>query len=70
MPINFQDFSNEIIDKSNDGDIDCDTVNDLAVKYGLLKEIQVSEPCCDSCQCVDMVGIDEFPIGCYRKTYL
>lgn len=51
------------------GDWDGASVQELAIKYGLLKQETMSEPCGDdgACQCAKNVPF--FPAICYRKTY-
>lgn len=51
------------------GDWDGGDLQDLAVQYGLLEQMEMQAPCCDEgCQCAQN-GAD-FPTMCYRKTYL
>lgn len=48
-------------------DIDGGDVQDAAVEFGLLQAFEVSEPCGESCVCVEY---GDFPQVCYRKTKL
>lgn len=38
---------------------------DVALKYGIVKKVEVTESCGDNCQCAEY----EFPSTCYQKTY-
>jgi len=67
MAINFKEFANEIIDISRESDIDGADVQDLAVKWGLLVEEMVNEPCDGDCVCAEYGA---FPVSCYRKAYV
>lgn len=63
-------FANHIINGVFEGgDWDGGELQSLAVQYGLLKPVEMKEPCAEEgCQCVAN-GAD-FPAICYRKTYL
>lgn len=67
--IKFREFADEIIDRGLEASLDGAYIQDLAVKHGLLKVVTMDKPCCEGCQCKDIVGEDGFPTGCYRKTY-
>ena len=41
-------------------------IQEMGVKYGLLKEVQATEPCRDDCDCA---SVTDFPTQCYRTTY-
>ena len=43
-------------------------VESYAVKHGLLIQVEMQEPCGESCQCAEM-DVD-FPTTCYRRTPL
>lgn len=47
------------------GDIDGGTLQDLAQKFGLVEEVRVTESCGAGCHCVDW---DDFPQDCLRDT--
>ena len=49
------------------GDIDLFTVQDLAVKHGILTEEKRTEPCGDNCQCAEYHGDMSDGVPCYRK---
>lgn len=62
-------FSDHIINSMFEGDDwGGGDVQELAVKYGLLKPEERPEPCGESCKCAQNGA--EFPSICYRKTYL
>lgn len=42
-------------------------IQEWAVEYGLLKEVEVTEPCGEGCECA---SIAEFPLTCYELTPL
>lgn len=54
------------------GDLDGETLQDLAVKHGLLKPEMRHEPCGEGCNCAEYVTQREFDDGveCFRKTAL
>jgi ribulose kinase len=61
-----KDFCKEILREVSDGrDFDGADLQELALKYGLLEEVTVNEPCGDACMCNEVVG--EFPTTCYRR---
>jgi len=41
-------------------------IQELGVKYGLLKEQTMTEPCDEDCRCQEY---GDFPLTCYRKQY-
>jgi hypothetical protein len=47
------------------GDVDGGTLQNAAVKHGLLAEHEVAEPCGDGCNCA---SYGDFPQTCYRPT--
>lgn len=50
------------------GDWDGCALQNMAVRYGLLKPVEMQAPCSDEgCQCAQMEA--DFPVICYRKTY-
>lgn len=61
-------FSGEILrrhrgdDPHDIGDVDGGTIQDAAVKFGLLESREVKEPCGVSCVCAE---VGEFPRRCY-----
>ena len=63
----FKGFADEIISNRFNGDLDGFDMQDLGIKYNLLKMVVVQEPCGDDCSCDDWLG--EFPIECWRKNY-
>ena len=64
----FKNFANDILDAAWEGnDINGGFLQDVALKHGLLKLIEVTEPCDpDNCGCAEF-GI--FPQVCHRKNY-
>ena len=57
-------FVDWVIDELFEGGIDGADCQEVAVRYGLLEQVLVTEPCCDFCYCYD-VGASI----CYRITY-
>lgn len=47
------------------GDLDGGEIQDAALAFGLLHEVEVSESCCDECRCAEY---DDFPQTCIRMT--
>lgn len=45
------------------GGLDGGEIQDAALAFGLLHEVEVTEPCCDECQCAEY---DDFPQKCLR----
>jgi len=61
-------FADWVINQSFDGMYaDGGDIQEQAEHYGLLKQVIVTAPCCDDCACAEY---GEFPMHCYRKTYL
>jgi hypothetical protein len=60
-------FGRMVLEESRDslGDLDGGWLQDTAVKCGLLKRVEATESCGDSCRCVEF---DDFPTNCYRYT--
>lgn len=60
-------FARDII--APHSDVDGGDIQDAAERHGLVaKEIQV-EPCSEEfCACNEVMGLDEFPLECYRYT--
>jgi hypothetical protein len=62
-------FAMSILDEHRqDGypsDVDGGTIQDAAVKYGLLVEREVTEPCGETCTCAD---VTDFPTTCFFKS--
>lgn len=69
MPGEFESlraFARELIQGAFEGGgFDGGDVQDIAVKHGLLVPVTATEPCGESCRCVEY---DEFPQTCYRMT--
>lgn len=62
-------FARELIKLSDfRGDIDGGDFQDLAIRYGILKGVEVAEPCGPMCNCAEYFGYDDFPQTCYRPT--
>jgi hypothetical protein len=59
----------DITDWPFGGDVELFTVQDLAVKHGILTEETRTEPCGEGCQCAEYYSADEMKEGvrCYRK---
>jgi hypothetical protein len=53
-------------------DLDGGDLQDIAVKHGLLKTLEVTEPCGEHCFCAEYHGDFDAPGGvtCYRRTPL
>lgn len=50
------------------GDLDGGEIQDAAIRFGLLHEVEVTEPCSeDCCNCAEYY--DEFPAKCLREVY-
>jgi len=63
----FREFAGELLCLIyNSMDIDTCDVQELAVKFGLLKEVVMTEPCGDHCVCAEA---SDFPQTCYRRAY-
>lgn len=45
---------------------DGEDIQELALKYNLIKAVTMTEPCCDECNCAEFT---EFPTTCYRKVF-
>lgn len=59
-------MSDAVIQASWDGgEYDGASIQEMAIEYGLLKEVSATESCGQNCSCVE----HGFPIICYRKTY-
>jgi hypothetical protein len=62
-------FAMSILDEHRqDGypsDVDGGTIQDAAVKYGLLVEREVTEPCGETCTCAE---VTDFPTTCFFKS--
>ena len=63
----FKGFVNHIIECGWEGDIDWRDIQEMGIQFGLLKEVEMKEPCGEVCSC-RKYGVD-FPTTCYRKTY-
>jgi len=65
----FKSFTDAMLDISwQGGDADGATIQELALKHGLLKEVVETGPCNDErCICAE---VTDFPTTCNRKTYL
>lgn len=48
------------------GSLDGGDIQDLALEHGVLKEVDILEPCSEFCACAE---VTEGPYKCYRKTY-
>ena len=65
--INFVEFANDILEIIWNGNgIDEETAQELGIKHGLLKEVVVTKPCGENCNCE---LYSDFPATCYQKTY-
>ena len=63
-----QSFAEEVVSAALEGgSFDGADIQKLAVKHGLLKLQTMNARCGDNCACAE---IDDFPLGCYRKTEL
>jgi hypothetical protein len=49
-------------------DLDGDDLQDKAVEFGLLTEVEVAAPCSGDCVCAEYYGDDDFPVQCLRGT--
>lgn len=62
-------FARELLKLSDfRDDIDGGDFQDIAIKYGILKGVEVTEPCSPLCNCAEYFGSDDFPQTCYRST--
>lgn len=60
-------FVDDIIEVCfNDGGIDGYDIQEMAIEYGLLKKVEMSERCCEACRCAEH---GDFPQTCYQKAY-
>lgn len=50
------------------GDLDGGTLQDIAVKHGLLQPVVMKGPCSEECACTEYITADEWPSECYRRT--
>ena len=72
---NLRGFVREIMENWPMGDVDGVELQDLAIKYGLIKlnDPPPGKPCGDECLCADYFNFGEFANGdveCYEKTEL
>lgn len=59
-------FARELLALSDfRNDIDGGDFQDLAIKHGILRGVEVTEPCSPVCNCAEW---DDFPQTCYRST--
>lgn len=58
-------FAQDALENFADGDLDGGTRQDLAVKHGLLRPVEVAQACGEHCVCAEY---GDFPMECYRKT--
>lgn len=65
-------FAQEVMECWPMGDLDGGTLQDAAVKHGLLKPETRHEPCGEGCSCAEYADAQEWEGGvvCYRKTPL
>lgn len=60
-----QAFAKEMISAAFAGaDMDGGSIQEAAVKHGLLEAVEATEPCRDGCNC----SLGDFPQTCYRHT--
>lgn len=50
-------------------EIEMSDVQELALHHKVLKMVTMTEPCGDTCACAEYIGVDEFPLPCFRKNY-
>ena len=62
---NLRAFARAVMDPWPEGELDGGDLQDIAEKYGLLKQETVTEPCGENCWCENYYG--EFPAVCYKK---
>ena len=72
---NLCNFVRDIMKNWPDGDVEGDDLENLALKYGMikLKDPQPRAPCCDECTCRENFDLIEFANGivkCYERTDL
>ncbi len=62
-------FALDALEVWPDGDLDGGTLQDLAVKHGLLEVEVRTEPCCADCECKEFYSGTFWArgISCYRK---
>jgi len=60
-------FANRIMESWPTGDVDGGDLQEAAEKFGLIEPHQVTEACCEGCNCAEY---GDFPQTCYRKTPL
>lgn len=48
------------------GDVDYDDLHNAAITTGVLIQVDVTEPCCEGCNCASYIGGDGFPTACNR----
>jgi hypothetical protein len=66
----FKGFADEVLARLWEGlGVEGDEIQEIGLKHGLIEEYTATEPCCDNCVCAEIMGDDEFPVKCYRKTY-
>ena len=64
---NLKKFVKEIMWKNGtwcDG-IDGQELQDTAEIYGLIDQVEQTEPCCAECKCKETFGEEAFPLMCY-----
>jgi hypothetical protein len=61
-------FAQRIMESWPTGDVDGADLQEAALEFELLVDVEVMAPCGDACMCADC-GSD-FPTRCYRKTAL
>lgn len=63
-------FADTILQISWHGqDADGGTIQKAAVRAGLAEMIMAEHPCGENCMCANLLGEDDFPLECCRKTY-
>ena len=60
-------FAEAVMESWPHGDVDGGALQDIAEEHGLIKLVEVNEPCCEDCVCAE---VGSFPLECYRKTSL
>ncbi|PCI54173.1 MAG: hypothetical protein COB36_10805 [Alphaproteobacteria bacterium] len=66
----FEGFMDEVLEHVFDGGgFDGVELQELASTFGILKTVEMQNPCGEACNCEALVGADSFPLTCYRKTY-
>lgn len=63
-------FAQDVMEHWPEGAPDGGDLQEYAVKYGLLRGVEMPGPCGENCGCTEYLANDEWPSTCYRRTSL